>query len=135
MTPPCWTWSAGSPELAWTGFFERHAEREEDCNTAAAFWMLFRRAKAFVGLAMRNATLEYMSAVALELANLAETSGHSSLVVLFRKASAEAKLLQELQDACSAVPCNGNAQPKRPNNSYRRTIGSVSSADSKVRAR
>jgi hypothetical protein len=54
---------------------------------------------------MRNVTLEYISAVAVELANLAETSGHPSLAVLFRKASVEAKVLQDLQNADSA--CSG----------------------------
>jgi hypothetical protein len=79
---------------------------------------------------MRNVTLRYMSAVALGLANLAETSGHNSLVALFRKASAEAELLQELEVASSAVPCHRRSAAQMPIDSYGRTLDSMSSADS-----
>jgi rubrerythrin len=44
---------------------------------------------------MTNVTLEYMSAIADELANLADMNGYPSLVKLFRAAAAEAEHLQK----------------------------------------
>ena len=50
---------------------------------------------------MRSVTLEYMSAIAHELANLAEINGYPSLVRLFRATAEEADHLQKAQRAAA----------------------------------
>jgi hypothetical protein len=62
---------------------------------------------------MKNATLTYFSAVAAELAKLAETNDHSTLVALFREAAVEAVRLRELQDV---RPRRLRDVPNRANN-------------------
>jgi hypothetical protein len=47
------------------------------------------------GVPCRNLTLEYISDMANELANLAQTNGNLSLVRSFRAAAAEAGRLQQ----------------------------------------